>query len=56
MIFRYFKFGEIEIDNIKYSKDIIIDNGKIILRDKTPSKIYSVNYGHTPLSIKEYIP
>jgi len=56
MIFKNLKFGEIEIDGIKYTKDIIIERGKIILRDKSPSKIYTAEFGHTPLSIKEYIP
>ncbi len=51
-----FSFGSVKIDGILYEKDIIIDNNKISKREKSLSKRYRNEYGHTPLSVKENIP
>lgn len=48
------KFGEITVNGQKYSKDVVIDRGKVRKRDKGPSK--EETGGHTPLTAKEEIP
>ena len=54
---KFVKFGEIEIDGVRYTEDVLITRGKITLRDKTPSKKHKSRFnGHTPLSAKELIP
>lgn len=53
---RYLGFGEIEIDGVRYTKDVVIERGKVHLRDKKPSKAFKARYGHTPLSAQEDIP
>ena len=50
------RFGEIEIDGKRYTKDVVIEHGQIRKRDKQPSKALSAEYGHTPLSAAEAIP
>jgi hypothetical protein len=52
----FVRFGEIEIDGVAYTKDVVIEGGKVRLRDKEPSKKHKVKFGHTPLSAKEDIP
>lgn len=50
-------FGSIIIDGVEYKKDIILDRGKILKRDKKRSKKYKDEFdGHTPLTKKENIP
>jgi hypothetical protein len=49
-------FGNIKIDGISYSEDIIIDKCKIIARDKSASRKIKGQFGHTPLSPAENIP
>lgn len=49
-------FGEIEIDGIRYTHDVVLTAGEISKRDKKPSKELRDQYGHTPLSIGEVIP
>ncbi len=49
-------FGSINIDGKDYSKDIVINNGKIAKRKKKESKKFRGQFGHTPLSTKENIP
>lgn len=53
---RFIRFGEIEIDGVRYAEDVIIAGGKVTLRDKSPSKKHKARFGHTPLSAKEAIP
>jgi hypothetical protein len=52
----FIQFGEIEIDGVRYTHDVVIAGGKIAPRDKTPSKKHRERFGHTPLSAKENIP
>lgn len=49
-------FGEIEIDGICYTHDVVIAAGKISKRNKKPSKQLREEFGHTPLSNDEDIP
>jgi len=51
-----FSFGSICIDGVAYSKDVIIDRGKVRQRKKKPSKKYREQFGHTPLSVDEDLP
>lgn len=46
---KFIQFGEIEIDGTRYTKDVVIAGGQIAQRDKTPSRKYAADYGHTPL-------
>ncbi len=50
------EFGRIVIDNQSYSEDIIIDRGQVYPREKSASRRYKGQYGHTPLSAEENIP
>jgi len=56
MIAKDLSFGSINIDDKTYVKDVVIDNGSVIKRDKEASKKYADRYGHTPLSPEENIP
>src|SRR5215471_219674 len=56
MRFDSFSFGSVQIDDITYEHDIVIDRGEIRKRDKKPSKKFRNEYGHTPLSAEEKIP
>lgn len=56
MQFKNFSFGSLQIDGNSYDHDVVIDRGKIHKRRKAPSKQFSDDFGHTPLSIKENIP
>ncbi len=49
-------FGTIEIDGKTFTEDIVINKGKISLRDKSVSRKYKPKFGHTPLTIEENIP
>ncbi len=49
-------FGSITIDGKQYTKDIVIDHGKISKRQKKLSKLRSGGFGHTPLTDAENIP
>ena len=51
-----FSFGSLRIDGVTYEGDVVIDRGKVRLRDKKPSKRFRAGYGHTPLSIDEKLP
>lgn len=53
---KFSKFGEIELDGERYTKDVVIQAGRIRKRKKKPSKSYRARYGHTPLSLDEVIP
>jgi hypothetical protein len=56
MRFDAFSFGSIQIDDIRYDHDVVIDRGSIRKRKKQPSKKLRDAYGHTPLSAAEEIP
>ena len=53
---RWIGFGEIEVEGVRYTHDIVIEGGKVTKRAKKPSKAYRAGYGHTPLSADEHIP
>lgn len=53
---KWLGFGEIEIDGERYTRDLVIDGGRIRKRAKQPSKPYRARYGHTPLSVEESLP
>ena len=52
----HYSFGEIVIDGEVYTKDLVIEKGKILKRDKKKSKSLKAEYGHTPLTAEENIP
>ena len=56
MRFDAFSFGALQIDDVVYDHDIVIDRGVIRKRKKKPSKKQRAAYGHTPLSAAEAIP
>jgi len=56
MHFDKFSFGSLRIDGSTYERDVVIDRGEIRKRKKTPSRKFSAEFGHTPLSIGEKIP
>jgi hypothetical protein len=49
-------FGEIEIEGVRHTHDVVIDGGAVSKRGKKPSKAYKAQYGHTPLSADEALP
>jgi len=53
---RWIRFGEIEIEGVRYEHDVVIDRGKVTKRAKKASKAYRAQFGHTPLSVDEAIP
>ena len=53
---RWIRFGEIEIEGVRYGHDVVIDRGKVTKRAKKASKAYRAQFGHTPLSVDEAIP
>jgi hypothetical protein len=56
MEFEYPGFGEIVVDAQTYDHDIVIEDGEVAKRDKSPSRELKSRFGHTPLSGKEDIP
>jgi hypothetical protein len=56
MRFTGYSFGSIQVDDVTYDHDLVIDCGKIRKRKKAPSRKFRGAYGHTPLSIAEDIP
>jgi len=56
MRFDAFSFGSVQIDDITYEHDVVIDRGEIRKRKKKASKKFRDEYGHTPLSVEEEIP
>ena len=56
MRFGDFSFGSIQINDVTYEHDVLIDRGEIRKRKKKPSKKFREEYGHTPLSAEEEIP
>lgn len=53
---RWIRFGEIELEGVRYTHDVVIERGKVTKRAKKPSKAYRHDYGHTPLSVDEQLP
>ncbi|MFI5261551.1 MAG: MTH938/NDUFAF3 family protein [Candidatus Limnocylindrales bacterium] len=53
---RLIAFGELEIDGVAYTRDVVIDAGRVRSRHKGPSKALRDQFGHTPLSVAEAIP
>lgn len=56
MNFGKFHFGSIEIDDVTYEHDVVIDRGKVRKRKKKRSRKFRDDFGHTPLSSGEEIP
>jgi hypothetical protein len=56
MRFDAVSFGSIQIDDIIYDHDVVIDHGAVRKRKKRPSKKLRDEYGHTPLSAEEELP
>ena len=53
---RWIRFGEIEVEGVRYEHDVVIDRGRVTKRAKKASKAYRGEFGHTPLSVDETIP
>ena len=49
-------FGELRIEGERYDHDVVIDAGRVLRRQKGPSKALRDQFGHTPLSTAEDIP
>ncbi len=56
MRFGTLEFGSIEIDDVTYEHDVVIDGGRLRKRKKGPSKPHRAEFGHTPLSASEDLP
>ncbi|MEE8331277.1 MAG: hypothetical protein V3R84_05855 [Acidimicrobiia bacterium] len=52
----YPAFGTLFIDGEEYDSDVVIEEDRIRLRHKGPSKRLRAQFGHTPLSADEQIP
>ena len=49
-------FGKLQLEGDRYTRDVVIDGGRIRRRRKGPSKPLRDQFGHTPLSVAEDIP
>jgi hypothetical protein len=49
-------FGSLKIDGDEYTKDVVLDGGRLRKRKKKPSRQFRERFGHTPLSLQEDIP
>ena len=56
MKYHYAAFGRIEIDGKLYNRDVVVDRGYIMKREKGKSKEHKSHFGHTPLTPSENIP
>jgi hypothetical protein len=56
MRFGRLRFGSITIDGVTYTRDVVIDRGRVGKRKKKPSRKFREQFGHTPLSIEEKVP
>lgn len=56
MDIEYPGFGAMVIDGRRYDHDVVIEDGTVTKRDKSPSRGLKGIYGHTPLSADEVIP
>ena len=50
------RFGSLQIDGEKYTKDVILEGGKLRTRKKKPSREFRHQFNHTPVSPSEEIP
>jgi hypothetical protein len=41
---------------VTYTRDVVIDRGRVGKRKKKPSRKFREDFGHTPLSIEEKLP
>ena len=53
---RLVAFGELELEGERYTRDVVVDRGRVRPRRKGPSKPLRDRYGHTPLTAAEQIP
>ena len=56
MRFGRLHFGSKTIDGVTYTRDVVIDRGRVGKRKKKPSRKFREQFGHTPLSIEEKVP
>ena len=56
MRFGRLHFGSITINGVRYTRDVVIDRGRVGKRKKKPSRKFREQFGHTPLSIEEKVP
>jgi len=56
MNFGRLHFSSLDINNITYTYDVVIDRGRVRKRKKKPSKKFRERFGHTPLSLEEKLP
>ncbi len=56
MGFGYPAFGRIIVDGVEYGYDVVIEDGIVRPRDKSPSRVRRAAHGHTPLTAAEAIP
>ena len=56
MDIEYPTFAAIVVEGTRFDHDLVIEDGLIRARDKSPSKTIKVGAGHTPLSAAEDIP
>jgi hypothetical protein len=50
------RFGSLKIEGDEYTKDVVLDRGRLRKRKKGPSRRFREQFGHTPLSLQEDIP
>ncbi len=50
------RFGSLRIDGEEYTRDLVLDGGRLRKRKKKPSRQFREQFGHTPLSLQEDIP
>ncbi|MGC1723440.1 MAG: hypothetical protein WA746_31050 [Isosphaeraceae bacterium] len=50
------RFGSLQIDGEKYTKDVVLEGGKLRTRKKKPSREFRDQFDHTPVSPREEIP
>lgn len=53
---RFVGFGVVEIEDVRYERDVVVVHGRVHRRHKGPSRGLRDRYGHTPLSALESIP
>jgi len=56
MRFGRLHFGSITINGVTYTRDVVIDRGRVGKRKKKPSRKFREDFGHTPLSVEEKLP
>jgi len=53
---RFVGFGVVEIDGVRFERDVVVERGRVDRRHKKASRPLRDRYGHTPLSLAEPIP